>query len=536
MMKRYYRCCALGLTAMVLSACQAPRARPIELPNVGPAVQPGDGQVLKLDPSQITPMYRELVSIDLPSVVRVALAQNFDIHLARYEVEAMRGEYESILGSAFPVIAPFAMFDYVDGTVRATEGDLVNVGFRTFQPAIAVEWVVNPGQVIYNIIAAKKRLRAVEHQEEAVLMATLRDAVGQYYDLILAQATIASDRQAVTESEELLRITKVRSRTGTGVVADELRAEARLAERKQDLAIALNRFYLASIALNVTLHLDSIVTLVPKVERLFPTQLVRDDYDIEDLVALAIQFRPDLQSVRELLEEATAKKGSIWWGAFGPQFQASYQYGGITGHANGVDQGQGIPSNLIVNPASATGSFSGNPLTNGLIKEGILRSSNRLARDRDKTFSFRGQHRGRGGVSWRFGLSAFGDLKSAGARYEQAVIAAERLVDQVQAQVAGTVHTSKTNHELIELASQQVASAEEAMRLTQANLRAGAMTTLDVLQSQDAVSQARLRYAEAVVRYNQSQVELLAALGVLQPEALWPAQADQGETAEEDQG
>ncbi len=74
---------------------------------------------------------------------------------------------------------------------------------------------------------------------------------------------------------------------------------------------------------------------------------------------------------------------------------------------------------------------------------------------------------------------------------------------------------SNTNSELIGLANQQVVAAAEALRLTQANLQAGTMTTLDVLQAQDAASQARLRYAEAVVRYNQSEVDLLASLGLI---------------------
>ena len=65
-----------------------------------------------------------------------------------------------------------------------------------------------------------------------------------------------------------------------------------------------------------------------------------------------------------------------------------------------------------------------------------------------------------------------------------------------------------------------MAAAEEALRLGEANLRAGTMTTLDVLQAQDAATQARLRYAEAVVRYNQSQVNLLAALGLLDDASL----------------
>ncbi len=57
-------------------------------------------------------------------------------------------------------------------------------------------------------------------------------------------------------------------------------------------------------------------------------------------------------------------------------------------------------------------------------------------------------------------------------------------------------------------------------------LQAGAMTTLDVLQAQDAVARARLRHAEAVVRYNQAEVDLLAALGLLDMSSLLAADGE----------
>jgi len=46
------------------------------------------------------------------------------------------------------------------------------------------------------------------------------------------------------------------------------------------------------------------------------------------------------------------------------------------------------------------------------------------------------------------------------------------------------------------------------------------MTTLDVLQAQDALTQARLRHILAVVGYNQAQVNLLAAIGLLSKDTL----------------
>lgn len=460
-------------------------------------------------------MYTELLPVDLQTVVRVAAARNFDIELARSAVEASLGKYESAVGGAFPAIVPTAIFEHVEGTVRATEGNLVGVGFDTFQASAAIQWIVNPGRVIYDIVAAKKRLFATERQEQAVIQETLRRAVVQYYTLALAQAQVSAEHQGVMEAEELLRISQIRVETGTGVEADVLRAEARLAERQQDLVSALNQLYNASVALSLTLHLDAAVTLIPDVTELPPAPLVRSDLEIDELLGLAVAFRPDLASVRKLVEAAEAESGSTWWSGFGPELALGYQYGGITGHANNVVPAEGVPANLIVNPASANGSFSTNPLANGLIKEGILRGSKRLDRRDDQTFGFSDQQRARAGVGWRLSLSAFGDLKSVKAVEKQAVLRAGQLLDVVQAEVVTAAQASATHDQLVGLAHQQVTSAKEALRLSEANLRVGTMTTLDVLQAQDAATQARLRYARAVVSYNQAQVNLLAALGLI---------------------
>jgi hypothetical protein len=57
--------------------------------------------------------------------------------------------------------------------------------------------------------------------------------------------------------------------------------------------------------------------------------------------------------------------------------------------------------------------------------------------------------------------------------------------------------------------------------LAQANLNAGAMTTLDVLQAQDAAALARLHFANAVVQFNQAEIALLGALGLLDESSLF---------------
>lgn len=506
--------------AVVIASCagcarntNAPVA--LQPPDVRPDRAVEDAEPLELDASQIKPMFTELVPVDLEAVIRAALAESHDVQLARQSVEAGIGEYEAAVGRAFPVVVPTAVFEHVEGHVRATEGNLANVGFDTFQPSIALQWVINPGRVYYDIVVARKRLSAVQHLEKDVIQGILHRATTQYYELVLAQSRVAAAHQGMLEAQELLRISRLRLDIGTGVPADELRAQARLAERRQDLVSELQEFYDRSVDLALTLRVHPTVTLVPSLEELSPIRLVSDDLPVDDLLGIAVIFRPDLERVRELVEAAAAERKRSLWDALGPTLTLAYQYGIIKTRANNVIEPTGIPGNLTLNPASPTGAFSSNALANGLIKEGIARGSKGLEGRSDQTTGFHDQQRATAGIGWRLSLASIGDLKVARAVTQQTIIEAERRLDIAQAQVVAAVQASRSQHELIDLASQQVESGNETLRLSEANLRAGTATTLDVLQAQDAAIQGRLRYATAVIRFNQSQVDLLASLGLV---------------------
>jgi hypothetical protein len=69
-----------------------------------------------------------------------------------------------------------------------------------------------------------------------------------------------------------------------------------------NLALALNDFYEASVTLRSTLNLDPTVTLLPEGRELARRDLVRSDFGV--MLALAVQWRLDLQSVNILLVAA----------------------------------------------------------------------------------------------------------------------------------------------------------------------------------------------------------------------------------------
>jgi outer membrane protein TolC len=468
------RTCAgiLGLWFAAGCAAPPPDEQP-ERPSVAPTTQPTAS--LSLRDAEVRPMYRELLAIDLPTVTRVAAARSIDIREARERVSAFQGRYESSVEAVFPVIAPAFTYQHFEGANQNANGTLVFTNFNNLLPAVTVQWNVNPGRVYYDIVASKRRLEAARRQEQATQLDTLRSAAVQYYDLLLAQAKVAVARQAVAQAEEALRLTARRVRAGTTLAADETRARASLAARQQDLLLAVNGFYQASVALTITLDLDAAVTLVPGTPQITQTTLVRGDLGIEQLLALAVEYRPDLQVARTLLAAAQANKGGVAWGALGPQLQAAYTYGAIQTEVRG------------------------------------------------QAFHFQEQQRGSAGVGFALGLSTFGQVKTAEADVRAAALQVERQLADLRGRVVSAQQASVTYAALIPVAQEQVGAAEEALRLTQSNLRAGTALLLDVLQAEDQLNNARLRYAQAVAQYNQSQVNLLAAIGVLTGDNLAPA-------------
>ena len=217
---------------------------------------------------------------------------------------------------------------------------------------------------------------------------------------------------------------------------------------------------------------DASVTLVPAAEHLMPIDLVREEFDFDALMAMAIRFRPDLEQVRVLVEEIAARTDASRWGELGPFFGLAYQIGAI-----GADEGEGLSS-------------------------------------------LEGQQRFSAGVGADWSFAAFANLEAAQAFEQQVILEADRKLDEVKAEVASALADATLYRALLSQSKARLSAAEEAARLVQSSFSTGTVTLLDVLQAQEALSRARLEHAEIVVHYNTTQVELLAALGMIDGDRL----------------
>src|SRR5205085_7783386 len=118
---------------------------------------------------------------------------------------------------------------------------------------------------------------------------------------------------------------------------------------------------------------------------------------IDELRAMAAQFRPDLQASNELARALTADKNSVVWGGLGPQIQAGYGIGGIA--------------------TDETGSLS----------------------DLHK------QQRANMSAGFALGLSSFGQAKVAGARERLAAVDVQRQAEQIRAAGVSAHRASVSN-------------------------------------------------------------------------------------------
>lgn len=459
---------ALMLTLLTAGCADLPDTQTSH-PFVGGTTQ---GQAsLAVDASHIAPMYHELLTIDLPTVTQVAMASNLDIKEARLHVKAMQGQYYGSIGAIFPIVSPNVEAQRIKGAVSEPNGAFGVANFSNFIPALALQWIINPGAVVFDIIAAKRRLEATAQQAQASVQDTLRTAADQYYDLVLAQAQVSAAQQNADEATELLRLERLRLDSGTGLPADVLRAQAALARAQQDLLVALNGFYNTSVSLTFILHLDPTVMLVPKAGKMTQLTLVREDLAIDKLLVTAVNYRPDLKAVRDDLEASEAQKNATIFSGIGPGAQAT----------------------------------------------GVIERSPPAHSPADTMYR---QQKYNVVAGFNFSASSFGDIKEAIANNAIAAIDLDRQLDKVRSDVVTAHQASIMAAKGIPIATQQVASAEEALRLTQENFKAGTALTVDVLQAEEAADQARVRYATAIVRYNQSQVNLLASLGILDDQSV----------------
>ncbi len=406
--------------------------------------------------------------IDLPTVLRLAGAQNLDVQLARERLREAQAAQDAALYNFFPWLSPGIGYRRYDGRIQDVAGNMFDASKQSYTLGANVEARLELGEAWFKSLAAKQLTQAADHAVEAQRQESVFNAALGYFDLVKARATAAvaedATRIAGDYAEQLQRGVEL----GLIFKGDALRARGQ-AERNQ-LAVqqAQEQQRVAAARLAQVLRLDPAVNLFPADNELLPLTLTATNTALDSLVALALGARPELKQGVALTSAAKRNRDAATVGPLIPSLGAQAFFGGLGGGRN-----------------NAVGNFGDT--------ESVALT-----------------------LGWRLGPGGIFDSsreKSADARLAATSLAAERVKDEVIRQVVEAhTHIHSLAAQLATL-KRALATAEEAFRLTRERKERGFGVVLENIFAEQELTRARNDYTATVAEFNKAQFTLRRALG-----------------------
>ena len=423
----------------------------------------------------------ERYPIDLPSALRLARAQNYQIAMARERITEALARLEQTQILLLPSLTIGASYHQHEGRIQETNGNILEVSRNSGYAglgagAVGAGGVQAPGlsltadlaDAIFEPLIARQNTLAEKARSSAVTNDVLLDISVAYEEVVRAKAGIVIAEEAHRNASDLARLTEAFATTGEGLESDAERAMVEQLMRENDLESAREAFRIRSARLVELLHLDSQVLLDPVDSAVVPLQIVPGDRTLGDLLDVAVSNRPEVEQNQALVELTSARLRKATYGPLIPNIELGFSAGGFGG-------GEG----------SSMGSFN----------------------DRSDFGAM---------IYWRIDHLGFGydaRTREERSRREQARIARKGALDRIASQVVQAHAQVDSRRRQISLAATAVEHALRSFTLNQTRIHERQGLPIEALQALQSLATTRRLYLDVVVDYNEAQFRLYAALG-----------------------
>jgi outer membrane protein TolC len=292
-----------------------------------------------------------------------------------------------------------------------------------------------------------------------------------YLQLLRAEQESAIAGEIYDKSRRLAEITAAYAQTGQGLDADHDRAQTELALRGNDLQRASEQVQVASARLAQLIGADPLQRLEPEEPGMVPLELVDEELPAQELVAIGLSHRPEVEESHALVCEAAARLRRECAAPLLPSVLLGVSYGAMGGGLGGQ----------------------------------LGHVADRF--DADAVAYWEVRNLGQGDAASRDEMRS----RVRQARWQQVAT-----LDQVAREVVETRAQVQSRRRQIELAQTAIRAAEDSYAKNVDRIQNAEGLPLEVLQSLQALAQARREYLRAACDYNLAQFGLHHALG-------WPA-------------
>jgi outer membrane protein TolC len=496
-MKRY-------VPAALLLVCTSSMAGLTLCAQTAPSKQLPKGEALPqprpLPPEEGTKVAQpEVTTIDLASALRLAGIENPEILMARQRVTLAAALQQQAAAFVLPSLNAGLNYDGHQGSLQQSSGNVININRGALYVgaganAVAAGTVSIPGvqynfnvsNAIFNFLASRQVVQQRRFAAQAMQNEGLRLVTQAYNDLLREEARRAAAYQTLSEADVVFRLAQERLKAQDEKEADAKRAETERTMRAIDL-IEAEQFVLRSSArLASLLNLDPKTRLHPAEDRLVPMPVVPEIMPLNQLLAVAVVQRPEVGEKRAAIQEAMLHLRNARLLPFSPDFIVGFSAGTMGGG-----------SNLIA--GSAEPRF-GAPVN----------------QDRFGNFGQRND----------FDVIAFWTFKNMGTgnffmtremRSKLTTAELEQLAElnRIRAEVANAFIRVNMNFSRIVAAQKSIEAGLKAYSkdLDRIRNRIKGALAIELLTSLQLLGQARNKYLDAIVDFNQAQIDLYVALG-----------------------
>ena len=350
----------------------------------------------------------------------------------------------------------------------ATTGTPINQGANNiFQ--LGIRYNLAPSQ-IFSTMAAYYDWMANSSFRNANLQELIRQTINQYYEVMKARGELAVRIEAVRQGKIQLALNKKLEDVGLGTKFAVLQAKQQLAENELALEAQQASARIAEVQLLTVLNMPLGTDLRLAESEISRRTLISSEYKITELIDAALKNRPDI-SRRNFALKAARRRITQAAAQFAPSF---------------------------------VGSASMNSFTNSVGKAFEPRNL-----DTFETLSI--------GFDWSIlqglGLRQLSSINQRRAESRQAGLELKNEILQVKNQVRNAFLRSESAKQQITTAQEQLDAASSGIKLARIRLQNGVGTNIDLLDTQRNYVNAMISKVRATIQYNQSQVDLLKAIG-----------------------
>ena len=243
--------------------------------------------------------------INLPTALRLAGVRPVDVALASRRIEAAVARLDRARVAWLPTITVGIDYFRHDGQIQDVAGNVFGTSKSSLMlgagSGIGSNAVLGIDDALFGPLIARQVVRAREADAQAARNDSLGAVAEAYFDVEQARGELAGAEDAAARAADLVRRAEQLA-PGLAPPLEVSRARAEAARRRQAAAAARERWRTASAELTRLLRLDPAALVQPLEPPHLRVTLVAPDRPVDDLIPIALTYRPELASRQALVQ------------------------------------------------------------------------------------------------------------------------------------------------------------------------------------------------------------------------------------------